>query len=121
MEDTPPKQMRARSGEHDIVYYRLDELRSDVRDIARKLDSFIDHARDQESDSIRAIERCGRHDEQLKVLHDQVVPAIHRRIDEVVVSPDGEAKRDPLTFWTAIGAACAGAGALLNSLLGGGK
>jgi hypothetical protein len=117
MEDTPPKQMRARSGEHDIVYYRLDEMRSDIRDMAKKLDAFIEHARSHESDSIRAIERCGRHDEQLKTLQDHTIP-----IDALVAaSPEVAQSNGRLSLWTALGALIAAIASGLMQFIGGGK
>lgn len=124
--ETPPRQMRARSGEHNLVDYRLDRIEESIRSMTKEVRSFMEHVREHESDSIRAIERCGRHDEQLKALHDTIIPAINGRVDDAVtavaeVAAGGGGGRERLSFWTSVGALVAGVGSTLLHFFGGGK
>ena len=102
-EETPTQQHRSPQKGETLVDWRLGELEKSYGKIDRKLDLVLDKMNEKESGHLAAIERCGKHGDD---------------IDRLRVDMEGS-KRDPVTFWTGIGAAITAVGAAISQALSG--
>lgn len=103
MEDTPPHNHRTQREGESLVDWRLRDLESSYGKIERKLDLVLEKMNEKESGHLAAVERCSKHGDEIEKIRDEM----------------DASKRDPLTFWTAVGGAATAAGAVLSQVFGG--
>lgn len=89
----------------ELISYQMVEMKDDLRSITRQLNRFIERTQEQESDFIKAVERCAAHGEQIKDLKEQIKD----------IDPQ---KSSQVSFWSAIAAMGAGVGAWLSHFFG---
>lgn len=81
----------------------------------RKLDKIIANQAKRDESNAAAIERCSRHEDDIKTIRREDIPVIHKRIDRIGAVP--RARGDRVSFWTSIGALIAAAAAGFMSWL----
>lgn len=99
MPETPPRPHRTPSPGESLVEWRVGALEDFTSRMDRKLDKILENQQRKEESHIQAVERCARHGEDIVELKAEVAAT----------------RKDPVAFWTAIGAAVASVGTAIGA------